>query len=366
MIGYLRIHKLAFALCFILVILSLPVRCIEIVLEQRPIFLFHAWRGSCENQENLPWECIETGAGLIKSSDCILEQAKKACSILESKMFEDGVLKKEYQFGIHLIGRSQGGLIARALFHFCPKIRPLIRRILTFGTPHLGINRHPNYILAKIGIILLQFVNDEENLKKNWSFYQYLNIPNSKNSQNPEDSPYESSPLIQSLLNKVTTGRVISLGNKKLNDQYLKIYDKLEAMINIEYALDKMLDDPRSAVFGVSYDPKATGNPFSEFDPVKVSERVGLFELSQKKRLVSCVINADHLKVENEQQYQEQFRFVLDSMVYDIGNKQDTVSLRIALYDQQFEDGLVEHPLENLACSFQQSNKRRGLLSSLI
>lgn len=46
---------------------------------------------------------------------------------------------KTYWQKFTLIGYSQGGLVARWLFNFCKGVSDKVKRLVTIGTPNLGI-----------------------------------------------------------------------------------------------------------------------------------------------------------------------------------------------------------------------------------
>jgi hypothetical protein len=290
----------------------LPVESIEIALEQRPIFVFHGLGDSCK-QMNKPFECIETGAGLFDSIADLMVQGETACNTLVKKIFDDKeTVKDEFSYGFHLIGYSQGGLIVRIVFHFCPRIRKYIKRILTFGSPHLGIESLPDTWYSRLGLCIYRAYKGEEKFSK-CSFNQYLTTRSAEISQNPlivipETSQIhleiipEKKSLIETLLNDVKT-----IDNKV---ESMQIYNELEGMVIVQFTKDTMVNPTSSSLFGITYD-KVT-KKFTKFDDKNVKESVGIAELDERGYLISCIVEADHLKFENVDQHD-----LLRAFLYD-------------------------------------------------
>jgi hypothetical protein len=130
--------------------------------------------------------CIETGAN-NESRLQIEKQAKIGCSTLKETIFKKGLIRPEFQYGFHLVGHSQGGLIARQVFESCPEIRPYVATITTDGTPNLGVEKLPDLTkfgmedspkLAKAANCILWLVEKWVKFfrfERDWSFLQYLN-----------------------------------------------------------------------------------------------------------------------------------------------------------------------------------------------
>ena len=118
------------------------------VANARPIFFFHGLGISCAEMasyEDKDCICIKTGENGLTSAYSIFDQAKTGCKELTKKIFpkSGNTPLPKFQAGFTLVGWSQGGLIARLVFQTCAKIRPLIKRLYTFGTPNLGIESLP-------------------------------------------------------------------------------------------------------------------------------------------------------------------------------------------------------------------------------
>jgi hypothetical protein len=315
---------------FVIMLLSIITeKTLSKILFQRRVFVFHGLGISCSELGRIPvGHCIETGAGFFDSSDNILRQGEIGCAILKKEILdENGRVHQLYSNGFHLVGFSQGGLIVRAIFQICFEIRPYVKRILTFGTPHLGITAFPASCMISIGRACLEFFQSKEKREDKWSFYQYKVDPKQESESENDAINKSSESLIQNLLNNVMTEEGISRG--------LKIYDKLEAMINVMYTEDLMIYPVESSLFGITFNSET--KKFTKFNPNEVSESVGIAELAEKGRLISCAIKAGHLGFESKLQSERIYRFVQDD--HWVESSQDNIPEN-NLYDKQLESAL--------------------------
>lgn len=103
------------------------------LLQQLPVRSFHGLGSSCAvlagRDAGL---CVETGAGAASMTMSMVEQATVGCNALLAEA-------ANLQNGFYMIGYSQGGLIARHIFHRCEPINRFVRRMVFVGTPHLGV-----------------------------------------------------------------------------------------------------------------------------------------------------------------------------------------------------------------------------------
>jgi hypothetical protein len=349
----MKIKLLALIICYALEAecrrkIFLP-RTADIKLEQRPIFVFHGLSDKCSNLTLKKEEmCIETGAEFFDSSDNLVDQADTACEKIKNLVFDDRrnlIPNWKYKFGFHLKGYSQGGLIARLLLHRCTAIRKLIKRILTFSTPHLGINKLPGVWDDLSPIIPTPL------LKHNWSFIQYLNS-NVYTGTDPNRQSENYSDLIRSMLEgeKVITEEPTRWRKKVKKYRVLRFYESLEAFIVIKNNNDNMVEPNESATFMITFDAKAeTGKKFSEFNPKQVPETVGIEELAKSGRFVACAIDGRHLQLTSDQK-SEMNRFLQDG--YEYKSEERRQELEPELYKRQLFDSLTKNPLRHLQCNY--------------
>lgn len=336
---------------------------------QRPVRAFHGLGGECfKTSKAVPYrKCVETGNGFFGSTDNLYDQATKGCKLLEEEMFDkDGNITEKFKYGFHLEGKSQGGLIARLIFHTCPKVRPWVRRILTYGTPNLGVDKLPDHLPGqKLGIGLVKAFTTEESRKKNFSFMQYLNEEKEKSGQEEVKAERPYAKLIKELLS------MVNVEIKTENDQVkivgkknLKIYNELEAMINIQFTEDRMVTPPSSSTFGMKFTKVGTEKgKFTDFDKAEMPDEVGLYELWSRGRMISCAIPADHLVFPKIQYTWDMFKFLQEKTQY-APNVNEEYSMK-SVYDG-FANRLKEIDLKVLECSFRPEENNGNSKPELI
>lgn len=268
------------------------------VLKQRPILYFHGYGVSCSPDENKVWnrKCIEVGSGIFGSLASLYDQTRIACEILTAEIFDEkNEVNSDFKYGFHLQGISQGGLIARLVFHLCPKVRPHVKTLLTVGTPNLGINTKPDKIYMKGPLTFLESVMSEETLLRNVSFYQYRNkFVYSSEDLTQAPTGLMLGPVVEDLLTKVKGDN----GEYITNLKEKKIYNKLDLMLNVYFAQDKVVIPPSSATFEIE-EVSSTPNEstWSKFNRKKWKESVGLSKLYKRGHLISCKFDSDHLEM---------------------------------------------------------------------
>jgi len=347
-------------------------------LTPRPTRYFHGMGASCPkvSSPEAIRKCIETGSGLLGSIKSLYNQAAVGCEQLKSEIFDkNNNVRAKFVNGFHLEGVSQGGMVARLVFHTCHKIRPLVRRILTYGTPNLGIDEFPTLsgfkkVAMKVALTLIKAKHSVNELSNKYSFYQYLNT-----ILTIEDKKHvRLADLVVSLLDKVSyrlripndkeegfQKTVQRMKNAEIvleedfgdEKQYIitesNIYKNLEGMVNVQFTEDEVITPPSSSTFGVTYDPNNLERPFSEFQKTTSNAKSGLRELYEKNRLISCFVKGKHLEYETDEEWVEMFSFLDDdySKYISGGTK---YSLR-QLYREAFlEQQKFNLPIRNLVC----------------
>ncbi len=316
-----------------------------LVLDQRPIRYFHGIGGKCPEKGKFSFRvCIETGKGLFPSIRDLGLQSETGCRILENEIFDQiGNVRPLFRNGFHLEGSSQGGIIVRMIFRNCHKVRPLVRRILTYGTPNMGINRISKLEgLKKVASLFLRLIeksNTREEMKAKYSFYQFLNTVEKVGDN--EEVVY--SDLIGELLKSVTytkDGQVVTED---------RIYDKLEAMVVVQFTEDEVVVPRSSATFGMTFRTADSQNPFSDFSENPIFSESGLKELWSRNRLISCAVKNTHLVYDNDGQRSEVRGFLFDNYSFVI--KEGLAYNFDALYEKTFALNLNENPPTSLSCS---------------
>lgn len=224
--------------------------------------------------------CVETGAGVCGSTTELRKQAKIACTKLNNLVFEkDGKVKPQFQFGFHFVGHSQGGLIARLVFHNCEKIRPLVATIISNGTPNVGMSKLPDF--TKLGMeegsVAAHVMNALARTGEAWakmyrrnhshSFFQYLNLKSRR------------AVLIDELLD-----------DKNVN------YGDLELFINLSYGMDEMVVPRTSPTFGLDINEET--QVWDQFPKSEFANRLGLKAMWDERRMWNCRADTEHMNLE--------------------------------------------------------------------
>jgi hypothetical protein len=270
----------------------------EFLLDTRKTFFFHQLGASCKLLDKSEIRiCIETGED-EDSWRNLKEQARIGCEKIIELVFDKEKVRADFEDGFYMEGASQGGLILRQVYMDCMRARPLVRKMLTYGTPNLGIDKLPYAGLAyQVGLIALSTFVPDYTLQNKYSFFQYHNkygvIRDSRKVI--KDNPFAD--FVSDLLErKKYKTEYIGIGTGILHQSPNRIYDNLEQMINIEFSEDKTVMPSYSATFGITKGHETTGS-FLPFDKVGIKENVGLEKLWRRGGMVSCVVKGEHLSM---------------------------------------------------------------------
>jgi palmitoyl-protein thioesterase len=152
-----------------------------------PIAVFHGIGDSCEgwmntwtnyigNNTNSYARCIESGANQLSIFSSIQQQSETACKIIN----EDENFKNDFS----IVGFSQGGLIGRYILEKC-QMKGTVRKFLTVGTPHMGIESIPcpeklNF-LCNSGTFLAQYLVYTPFVDRLYAPLAYVRTPSTEN-----------------------------------------------------------------------------------------------------------------------------------------------------------------------------------------
>jgi hypothetical protein len=259
---------------------------------QRPIRFFLGLGRTCENAKGLKsryGKCVPTCDSSFSSGLDLYNQAVRGCAELIKEMFADGKIKPEFEFGFHLYGRSQGGLIARLVLHICHEIRPYIKRVATVGTPNMGINEYPKIpgcYGCLVGLLnCLVSCLPACMLEDKISARQYLN----KISYNGLETSFEYADLINFLLcNEVKS-------DARYKEPQEKIYSSLEGVVAFMFVDDAVIIPNESTLFqDIKIQALSETSRTDLSAPDSVLAKSGLEGLWNENRLVSCSINSKH------------------------------------------------------------------------
>ena len=236
-------------------------------LDARQKRLFHGLGSNCSKDKNIQeaWEakCVETNDNVFGSYQEIKKQGDTGCKKLTEEMTEKNDI---FENGLYLIGLSQGGLIARWIYKNCKPIRNFVKRIITIGTPNLGVDIIQKYfgMDSKIGKYVF------ENRNQGFSPFCYLN-------KVEVDDHY--SDLINDLL----------------NDDY----SNLELMVNNIFREDQMVHPLESSSFGNKFNSDT--KEFESFKETKIymDEKLKLNELYDGGKFYNCQDSGKHLNIDD-------------------------------------------------------------------
>lgn len=228
-------------------------------------------------------KCIESGMGWVGSFQ---HEVEKACAKLEQ---ERDVLSK----GFTLIGNSQGGLIARAVVESC-SIGAFVKRLVTLGGPHQGVaivpftdpNSSANYLIRLCEFDFFKSIVGPCGYIRDVRNPGYDRIHNTVKNINNE---YEQ------------------------NEEYKERIKGLDLFMAIGFGDDKMIQPKNTAVFG--FYENSSYNSYVDMEQLEIYQKdsIGLRELNESGRLFRCIVDGDHLQIDEED---------LKLLVVDVANWQ--------------------------------------------
>lgn len=314
------------------IILFLSITTTSLLPRQRR--LFHGLGGSCQSEKNLTTffqaPCIETGS-LLFSLSGIKSQGQYGCIALKSEMQKNPEIFKN---GLYLIGLSQGGLILRWIYKHCDNyisenpIRNSIKRILTIGTPNLGINHLPDEWNTKSNDDLPEEERDYKVI--GWFKDLVFNKASSHNSVG-NDSGYSPFCYINQM---GSDGGVYASGliDDLLNDDY----SGLEFMLNFVFKEEQIVNPIHSTAFNSIIKENGTFEKFSESFIYK-EKILNLNVLYDTGRFFNCIGGNKHLS------FNDNDAFFLNSFLEDCGDDfdNDFKKYSIFTYKQCFVNKLL-------------------------
>lgn len=276
------------------ILLILFCSCVFIgsVFSAYPVVIFHGIGDSCKGsyivrfQEkvkqrfNVYSTCIESGGGTKDFTTSILTQSKEACQ----NILNDKNLQNDFS----IVGLSQGGLIGRYIIEKCP-IKGKVRRLVTIGTPHMGVSKLPHCFSGIICYVLKKFVSlmvyspfIQDNIGPAGYFVDHLNYERYLRNSNflPEinNERYKNSTIIKNFLS-------------------------LEKVVLIKFSKDSMIYPKESAWFEfIDQNDNVIPLKNSSF---YLNDNIGLAQLIKEKKVKFVDIYGDHLQfdITDEEKY---------------------------------------------------------------
>lgn len=329
-----NILALVILLCSGCLMTEIPERVIR--LRQRPILIFHGMLTSCKEPQYADTQkrphviCFETGeyGETQESFEYLTEQS---CKRLQRMIKRH---PKHFENGFYVIAASQGGLIARYMLNSCPIFKAKLKRLITKGTPHLGVLDPP--IIKK---------NSTNTIEPKLVFLNAMNL--FKKFILTRLSEEEGCSLKDMLSDKLGNAKVI----KKLSNDSRKTKHRemlgLELMVNVIHSEESIVVPAKSSIFGANYDSETdTLQPFYETPAYKINY-LGLRTMYRTGRMMNCVVHDQHARVSIVAE---------DDHLYELLNDN-------CLFDPKYYDFIPDHELYRhcLALKIMRSPKTRVL-----
>lgn len=211
---------------------------LSFVLTAYPVVILHGIGDSCNggymryfpqklNQTlGVYGECIESGGGVEDFSTPIIEQSKKACEAIKAN--------PNFQGNFSIVALSQGGLIARYIIEEC-EMKGTVKRLVTIGTPHMGVSKIPNcmsgvvcYLLKKMVSMIIYTSAVQNHIGPAGYFVDNLHFDTYKKYSN----------FLPELNNE-----------NKIDEKYIQKFTQLEKVLLMKFTKDTMIYPKESAWF---------------------------------------------------------------------------------------------------------------------
>ena len=239
-------------------------------LLSRPVFVIHGFGETCADIEKTMepigtgYRCLKINEG-IRSTSQIVKQATSVCDWLRKI--------KDIKKGFDIIAFGQGGLIARSVLAECA-IGPHMKRLVTIGTPNLGLSEYPS-----------SHAFNSFDKQKIFDKLKNMNGPKAPSSILYAPAAYrytsmdENGKSSSNFLNRVNLGGPITLVR----------YHNLELMINFGINSDPRIIPEESATFGVTF---KNGRITRFFPETGIYERnqLNMRDMYEENRLINCSI----------------------------------------------------------------------------
>ncbi len=199
---------------------------------------------------------------------------------LKSRIHKDVNLRD----GFHMIGHSQGGLLARAYVQDHEGDDFKARRLITWGTPHAGEFGIPESrrLFDLSYEVYLAFYRTE--FQKHVSFAQYWNDPLHQSEYLGKNT------FLPFLNNEIVHGH---------NEQYKKNLSSLETFVLFRSTMDEVVEPVESCWFGF-YQYSKFPLVLLPMDQRSVCDNLGLRALKERGALIFKVVDCDHTKYETD------------------------------------------------------------------
>ena len=274
-------------------------------LKAREKRYFHGLGSNCVYEEyyekKFNAKCVETG-GMFKSFTNIKKQAKTGCQKLKKEQKKN---KTIFDNGLYLIGFSQGGLIARLIYKNCDRwspfepekniipIRKAVKRIITIGTPNVGIDKLPEEYYPQNK---KEMLNGE---KKDGFFYKRIKKWIIKKSERNMKLDTKSTICPFSYINKYDSVLKTRVTSVLITDLLFDDYTNLELFMTLTFLQDKMVTPLESTAFESIFNTKQ--DKFEEFNKswLYLNKELEYKKLYDNGILFNCATDGNHLQMDS-------------------------------------------------------------------
>jgi pimeloyl-ACP methyl ester carboxylesterase len=299
------------------------------------IFFFHGFGASCELSEGLKnifkkgefqnFICVDSGD--YNDSTVIPLQTQIENSVRHIlKIKESDAYKELFKQGVYFVGFSQGGIIARMVFNLYDSISDHVRRLITVGTPNVG--------LEELKVTSFDFSDSIVNyLATSWIGKNFFsgNFYLDKKEWKIKDSNIDLSDDYY-LLNCAFTNNLMDITlDKSDNEEELNIlkqfiekctfiknkYNNLEMFITIMYSDDQLILPPNSPILGQDFQEQ------SKEDLVQRLEAEAQGKINQYRDDFAKYIDAAKNQNPNQANYKQRFensKFLKDLYQNDLNS----------------------------------------------
>ena len=239
------------------------------------IFIFHGFGDTCD-KINLYWRpqmmaedsfqnviCVESGDGATSVLSNMNDQVTKAAVHINS-IYENGEYTELFKKGVYFLGLSQGGIIARIVFNQYPGISNYVRRIITFGTPHSGVDHVAGALEGGLPGFLDWLVKTSfGSWLSSAGFYVGSSDIDLTFGQLSSDNPFFTLNCnfdFETVRGLINTSQTITVTMKNKIEELIQEcgeirsrYNRLEMFVAVGYVQDKMVQPIISQIFGANF-----------------------------------------------------------------------------------------------------------------
>lgn len=256
-----------------------------------PIIVFHGFNGSCEgdnsttnylrNKSKAYTKCLETGEGFNSVFKSIYKQVKLACDEINKD--------PNLQGDLIIVGFSQGGIIGRFVTEKC-KMKGKVKRLITLGTPHMGVERIPRCpenlkLLCNLGEFIIEYIVYIPGIYHIFSPFSFARSP-------PTENLYRKYNYFLADLNNEKFENENEEENKRK-------FMQLDKLVLIKFNKDDMVYPKESAWFS-KYDKNWELENLEDSQFYK-EDYLGLREMNEKGKVEFFSFKGKHMELTNEE-----------------------------------------------------------------